>query len=281
MSNKKLLGAAAIAASLAGGGIAGAVFGTPTLGFAQESTTTTTTIAPDTTDPSTPEGTDETRPERGGGPCGGHVGASLDAAAEALGVTADELRDALRDGKSIADVAGEKGVDVQTVIDALVADATAKIDEKVASGDLDADRAAELKENLVERITDMVNHEGGFRGPGGPGFGRGPIGARLDTAAEALGITADELRDALQDGKSIADVAGEKGVDVQAVIDALVADATAKIDEKVASGDLDADRAAELKENLVEHITDMVNHEGGLRGPGPGGPRFEIGGPTA
>ena len=202
MPSKKLLGAAAIAASLAGGGIAGAVLGTPALGFAQESTTTTTvapdTTAPDTTDPTTPpsEGTDETRPERGGGPCGGHVGASLDAAAEALGVTVDELRDALQDGKSIADLAGEKGVDVQTVIDALVADATAKIDEKVASGDLDADRAAELKENLADRITEMVNHEGGFRGPGGPGgpgFGRGPIGARLDAAAEALGVTADEL----------------------------------------------------------------------------------------
>jgi hypothetical protein len=173
MFNKKLLGAAAFTASLAGGGIAGAVFGSPTLGFAQESTTTTVapdTTAPDTTDPAPPsDGTDENRPERGRGPCGGHVGANLDAAAEALGVTAAELRDALQDGKSIADVAGEKGVDVQTVIDALVADATAKIDEKVAAGDLDADRAAELKENLADRITEMVNHEGRLRGPGGPG----------------------------------------------------------------------------------------------------------------
>jgi hypothetical protein len=73
-------------------------------------------------------------------------------------------------------VAGERGVDVQTVIDAMVADATERIDQRVADGDLDADRAASLKEDLPDRITDVVNGEAGPRfghGPGGPG---GPFG---------------------------------------------------------------------------------------------------------
>jgi len=60
----------------------------------------------------------------------------------------------------------------------------------------------------------------------------------LATAASVIGVTADELKTALQSGQSIADVATANGVDPQAVIDALVAEATA---------------------NLTQRITDMVN----------------------
>ena len=62
--------------------------------------------------------------------------ASLETAASVIGVTADELKAALQGGQSIADVATANGVDPQTVIDALVAEATS---------------------NLTQRITDMVN----------------------------------------------------------------------------------------------------------------------------
>jgi ribosome-interacting GTPase 1 len=170
----------------------------------------------------------------------------LSVAAEALGMTEDELRTALEeDGTSIADVAADQGVEVQKVVDALVADANARIDKAVTDGDLEADRAEELKSGLADRITEMVNGEfrgdrGGRAGPFG-GHGRGIGGADLGVAAEALGMTEDELRTALEeDGKSIADVAADKDVDPQKVIDALVASAT---------------------ENLEERITDIVNGE--------------------
>jgi hypothetical protein len=84
---------------------------------------------------------------------------ALSAAAEVLDITEGELRRALRDGSSIADVAGDRGVEVEIVIDALVADATARIDEAVARGALDPERAAELKEALPERIDRFVNRE--------------------------------------------------------------------------------------------------------------------------
>ena len=50
------------------------------------------------------------KPEGRHGPGPGIVHASIDTAATALGVTSEELRTALRDGKSVADVAAEKGV---------------------------------------------------------------------------------------------------------------------------------------------------------------------------
>lgn len=82
-------------------------------------------------------------------------------------------------------------------------------------------------------------HEG--RGHGGPGMG-GARGEKrqemLTTAADAIGITADELKTAIEGGQTIAQIAEANGKSVQSVIDALVAQASA---------------------DLTQRITDMVN----------------------
>ena len=104
-------------------------------------------------------------------------GEGLDAAATALGVTDDELHTALESGKSIADVAKDKGVSVDKVIDAMVKDATTHIDQAVTDGKLTSDQAAQIKADLKTRITAMVNGERPAGGPGGfghRGFRGGP-----------------------------------------------------------------------------------------------------------
>ncbi|MGH9247147.1 MAG: hypothetical protein ACRD29_23060 [Acidimicrobiales bacterium] len=172
MPSKKLLGALGLSAALVGGGAAGALLYTPAISIAQTDDSSTTTAPDESETPSTP---DESGDE--GNDCGpfgrGGFFVDLDVAAEALGLTADELRDELADGTTIAEVAEAEGVDVQTVIDALVAAATAEIDEAVA--DLDADDAEELEADLADRLAEFVNE--GHRGPGwgGPGrWHRGP-----------------------------------------------------------------------------------------------------------
>ena len=79
------------------------------------------------------------------------------------------------------------------------------------------------------------------RGHGGPGMG-GDRGEKrqemLTAAADAIGITADELKTAIEGGQTIAQVAEANGKSVQSVIDALVAQASA---------------------DLTQRITDMVN----------------------
>jgi hypothetical protein len=267
MANRKLLTAAAITGALAAGGVAGALLGAPALSIAQEGDDSTTTVPADEAESDDPG---ECRPGR----AGFILGASLDPAAEALGITEDELHDALRDGQTIAEVASAQGVDVQSVIDAMVAEATTRIDDAMADGDLTEEEATERKADLEERVTDLVNGElpGPF-GEHGPGPGRAGfiLGASLDVVAEALGITEDELHDALRDGQTIAEVASAQGVDVQMVIDALVAEATTRIDDAAADGELTEEEATERKADLVERMTDLVNGE--LRGPfgrGPG-----------
>ena len=251
-NRKQLLGAAALTVALAGGGVAGALLGSPSLSGAQDSNTTTTTQDNQARD-------DAPKFEHFGHGLFG--GADLSVAADAIGISEDDLRSALEDGKSIADVAAEHNVDLKKVTDALGADATKRLDEAVA----------DIKANLPDRIDALVNHDGL------PEHGPGHFGVRfggLDAAATAIGISEDDLKAALEDGQSIADVANAHSVDVQKVIDAMVADATKHIDQAVTDGRLDADEAANLKEDLPDRITNLVNGDFprppfGHRGFGP------------
>ncbi len=89
------------------------------------------------------------------GPRGPH---GLEAAAEVLGLEVEDLRERLRGGDAtLAEVAADENVDVDDLVAAMVAEATERIDQKVADGDLDADRAAEIKADLEDRITTLVN----------------------------------------------------------------------------------------------------------------------------
>lgn len=101
--------------------------------------------------------------------------------------------------------------------------------------------------------------------------GRGGRGAPgLDAAAEAIGISADDLRAALHDGQTIAEVAEANGVDVSTVADAMVADAQAHLADEVAEGHLTQDEADARLADLESHIDAMIDGE--LPPPGPRGP---------
>src|SRR4029450_7921147 len=110
----------------------------------------------------------------------------------------------------------------------------------------------ERKANLQDRVTRLVN-EGK---PEGEGRRHGP---KLDAAAEALGVSTDELRQQLRSGKTIAQVAADRNVDKQKVIDAMVKDAQEHIDRAVQDGKLTAERANERKANLEDRITSLVD----------------------
>jgi hypothetical protein len=98
-------------------------------------------------------------------------------------MTESDLRTQLRSGKSLAAVAKGRGVDVQKVVDALVAEAKQRLADAVKNGRLTQAQADQRLKNLTARITAKVNATrpdgpgrfgpGGF-GPGGPGHWRGP-----------------------------------------------------------------------------------------------------------
>ncbi|HEX9259523.1 MAG TPA: hypothetical protein VF855_08285 [Acidimicrobiales bacterium] len=144
----------------------------------------------------------DARPEGRGprGPRDGglHIRGGLDGVAAVLGVTEDELHTALEAGKSIADVAKEKGVDVQKVIDSLVAKAKERTAQAVTDGKITQAQADERIAALTDNITKMVNGElpsmpegrPGFRGHHGR-FGEPPADANADpNAASGTGTSA-------------------------------------------------------------------------------------------
>ena len=83
----------------------------------------------------------------------------LATAAKAIGVSPEDLVAALKDGKSIADVAKAKGIDPATVVDALVKAGTARVDAAVKDGKLKPEHAAKIKERLPEMAKRMVEHK--------------------------------------------------------------------------------------------------------------------------
>lgn len=101
------------------------------------------------------------------------------------------------------------------------------------------------------------------------GLGKGFRFGKLDTAASALGMTADELRTALRGGQNLAAVAQGKGIDVAKVVDALVAQMKSRLDQRVASGKNTQAEADKLLADGRARIQAFVTGETPAGGRGP------------
>ncbi len=100
----------------------------------------------------------------------------IGAAAEFLGMEVEELVAQLRDGATLAEIAGSQ---TDALIASLVADVEEKLDEAVANGRITQEEADEKLAEATERITTFVNEgpqrpQGGGGRPGPGGFGGGP-----------------------------------------------------------------------------------------------------------
>lgn len=135
-------------------------------------------------------------------------------------------------------------------------DRTGKLKEALAGlvsdGTITQAQADKVASTLADRMP-----AGGRGGPGGPGGGR-----HLEAAATALGVSAADLRTALEGGKSLADVAAEKGVAKDKLISDLVKAAETRLAEEVSSGRLTQAQADERKADLTARITQQVDRKG-------------------
>jgi hypothetical protein len=166
---KKLLGMAALAGIVAALGISSVA--------AAQSSVTPTPIAPaaQTAPPAAPRD--------GFGPRELHSQAALEAAAKALGMTADDLSAELWGGKTLADIATAKGVDIADVKAAVeaaqIAETKTAINQAVTEGTITQAKADWLLEGLDKGYWG-AGAEGGFGfGLGGPGGHGGPRGGPL------------------------------------------------------------------------------------------------------
>ena len=168
------------------------------------------------------------------------------AAATYIGITEAQLRTELGTDKSLADVAVAHG----KTRDGLIAALTAAQQQNIST--------------LVDQkgIGARPNPANGF-GPGPGGFGRGPgriFGGSEAAAATYLGTTAADLETKLRAGQTLAQIANATpGKSRDGLVNALVADATTKIDAAQAAGKITADQAAKQKTDLATRIAQEVD----------------------
>ena len=148
---------------------------------------------------------------------------------------------------------GPRGLDLTATLAALVAKGT--ITQVQADAIVAAANAARVAAEAVRPSKPMkVNHD-----------------AHLALISTTLGIDSATIKSRIQAGETLAAIAGAKK---DALIAALVADETKRIDAAVTAGKLTAAQATTLKAGLVAHVTDEVN---AVRPQGPKGPMGDKG----
>jgi hypothetical protein len=172
----------------------------------------------------------------------GEKGSYFTAAATYIGITEAQLRTELGTDKSLADVAIAHGKTRDGLIAALV---TAQ----------------------QQSIATLVDKKGiGARPNPAPGLGRGPGGRNLigdaeATAATYLGTTEADLETKTGAGQTLAQIANATaGKSRDGLLNALVTDATTKIDAAQKAGTITADQATKLKTNLSTRLAQLIDN---------------------
>lgn len=160
----------------------------------------------------------------------------------------------------VSDAAKQLGVQPSELKAALVKAIEKRIDAAVADGRLTKEQAAELKRRL--EAGDLPLFGGPALGPPGVGhhFGLFPALPRLRAAASYLDLTDQQLREKLNDGKTLAQIAKDEGKSVEGLVSALV-DATKKqLDDAVADGRLTKEQRNAIADGLEARVRDFVNN---------------------
>ncbi len=200
----------------------------------------------------------------------------LEQVAETLGMSEDDLRDALTSGQTLAQIAEAQGVSLDDLAAAILTEVQEHLQQAVSDGHLTQaqadERLAQIKANLLQRLESgerPSRPEGVGRppmmgkSPAGRGFGsRGaaPMMARppLEQVAETLGMSEDDLRDALTSGQTLAQIAEARGVSLDDLAAALLTEVQEHLQQAVSDGRLTQaqadERLAQIKADLLQRL---------------------------
>jgi hypothetical protein len=154
LMKNKLLTATAVAVGIGVGAVAFSAIGP--VGAQTPSSSTSSTSSTSSSSSSTPAGSKAALAGRSRLRAR-FIKEAAGVAAGKIGVTVTDLRDAVRNGQSIAQVATAHNVNPADVKTAIVNDIDAKIDHAVQTGRLSADRAAKLKERVPTATDRLLN----------------------------------------------------------------------------------------------------------------------------
>lgn len=180
-----------------------------------------------------------------------------------LALTAGSIGVAGADSKSsqrvsVTKVSGQMGIASQQAMETLLKDLVAKGTITQAQADSIAAAIAAAKAAVKEdrKLGDKFREFKADRVE------------KQNLISEIIGLDTATIHSRLKVGESLAQIAGAKK---DALIAALVADHTKRIDAAVTAGVLTAEQATKMKSKVVEHVTAKVNAVGGKHGFGRGG----------
>jgi uncharacterized protein (DUF433 family) len=194
--------------------------------------------------------------------------------AEMTGLSEDEVVAALQEGQTIAELAESQNLEPEAIVEAALTEAESRLQEAVDNGRLTEEQMEQMLQRLAEELPEWLEQPWEPRGPAGRArgqFGEG-FWTMYDALAEALGLDPDELFAELHDGKSVADVAEEQNVDLEALHEALeearVEERREAIEQAVEEGRLSREQADWMIEGLEEGFVPRrrgVGHGRGIR----------------
>ncbi|MFE5319752.1 hypothetical protein ACFQ88_13675 [Paenibacillus sp. NPDC056579] len=153
----------------------------------------------------------------------------LEEAAAILGMDKAALTEAWKQ-KTLVEIAKEKGIREADLIAKLKAERIKKIDAAVKDGKLPAEKADKIKAGMEKHLAFMVNHKGGFDGHHKMKHRMLPAPDKL---ASILGISEDQLKAQLKEGKSLADIAAAQGMSKDQLVGKIKEELTPWIEKMV------------------------------------------------
>lgn len=189
----------------------------------------------------------------------------LDILTEVLGMTAQEISEAVAGGETVAALAAEKGVDLADIITEFVNRPLPSIAERlskaVENGALTQGEADERLGNMQERLGEMFAKD--MPPAFGAGHGTRPDGWHHEALSDVLGLSPEEIHEALAEGQTLAAIIESQGLELDEVVDALAEPFAERLAQAVEDGEMTQEPADERLEQFRERVVEQLTTASG------------------
>jgi len=173
-----------------------------------------------------------------------------------LGMEASALGQELKSGKTLAQIAAAKGMDTNTLTQKVEALFNDKVDKAVANGKLTADKAVTMKAKTAAKATSAINEPWtGHKGKGGKENVFKNVRQQIPAL---LGMDATQLKEQIKNGKTLAQIAQDKGIAKDKLVSDVKSIMKGNLDQAVKDKKVTADKATQIESKLPQMIERMV-----------------------
>jgi hypothetical protein len=159
----------------------------------------------------------------------------------------DAFNEKIKAGSTLAEIAAAQGISRESLKSVLTDSFNKKLEEQKKE-------FADNLDKMIDSNLQIDKHKGvggGFR-----------AAQDFTEVAKVLGISADQVKEQLKAGKSLADLAADKSIDVQKLIDAQKTAITSSINQAVKDGKLTQAEADKQLKDIAIIVEKIVNGKG-------------------